>query len=167
MSHSKIRHVIETILDAEGGIADVGDGKGVTRFGQTPQWLETHGFPAPTTREQAFENYARWMSRLKLDAVCAIDTFTGHVVTDMAVHFGESTAIKTMQRALGVKDDGVIGPQTLGRVQQVGATRKFQQAFLAQKGKAYGDLLASLTVDRRRWARGWMNRFAQQILDLP
>jgi lysozyme family protein len=162
-----VASVIDAILDSEGGIADVGDGKGVTRFGQTPQWLETHSLPIPSNRDQAFANYALWMNRLKLDAICAADQFAGLVVTDMAVHFGESTAIKTMQRALGVPDDGVIGVQTLARFSQVGATRRFYQMLLAQKGKAYGDLLASLTVDRRRWARGWMNRFAQQIQDLP
>ena len=163
----EIAQVIDAILDAEGGIKDVGDGKGETRFGQTPQWLETHGLPKPANRDQAFANYALWMSRLKLDALVTVNQFAGHVVTDMAVHFGESTAIKTLQRALGVTDDGVIGPHTLSKFQQVGSTRRFQQALLAQKGKAYGDLLASVTVDRRKWARGWMNRYAQQILDLP
>jgi len=164
---AELTRTIEAILQSEGGIADVHDGKGETRFGQTPSWLETHGLPKPANADQAFANYALWMSRLKLDALCALDEWTGYLVTDMAVHFGEVTAIRTLQRALGVKDDGVIGPHTLARYQAVAGTRVFRQKLLAQKGRAYGDLLASTSVDRRQWARGWMNRLAQQIEGMP
>jgi hypothetical protein len=61
--------LIERLLDREGGVADVGDGKGITRFGQTPEWLEQFGLPAPTTRAEAAVNYKRWLDLVKLTVV--------------------------------------------------------------------------------------------------
>ena len=162
-----VSRVIDLILEDEGGIKDVGDGKGLTRFGQTPAWLEHHHLPPPDTREQAQHNYAVWMQRLRLSDLCERDEFAGWIVTDMAVNFGEGVGIKTLQRALLVNDDGIIGPVTLRRFQAVAGTRVFRLKLLAEKGRAYGNLLASQTVDRRQWARGWMNRLADQVESLP
>lgn len=162
-----IAAVIDKILEDEGGIADVGDGKGVTRFGQTPRWLADNDLPIPHTSEDAKHNYAVWMQRFRLSDLCERDAWSGWIVTDTAVHFGERTAIRMLQRALIVSVDGVIGPETLQRFHAVAGTRVFRLKFLAQKIRAYGDLLASDTVDRRQWARGWLNRYAEQVESLP
>jgi lysozyme family protein len=89
-----IDQIIERILDHEGGIKDVGDGKGVTRFGQTPGWLSEHGLPKPYTPEEAGINYAVVFERFRIADVIRKDWFVGYVLADMAVHFGEGTAIR-------------------------------------------------------------------------
>lgn len=162
-----VQRVVEKILDAEGGISDVGDGKGVTRFGQTPQWLTDNGLPKPETREDALHNYGVWMQRFKLSDLCEVDEWAGWIVADTATNFGERTAIKMLQRALAVIADGVIGRETLHRFTSVAGTRTFRTRLLASKGRAYGDLLASELPDRRKFARGWMNRLGEQIESLP
>lgn len=162
-----VGRVIDRLLDDEGGIKDVGDGKGVTRFGQTPAWLSQHALPVPLTRDDAQHNYDVWMSRLRFSDLIERDELVGWIVADMGVHFGEGVAIRTLQRVLKVGVDGVIGPKTLAAYVAVSGTRAFRQKFLAEKGRAYGALLASEVIDRRKWARGWMNRYAEQIEALP
>lgn len=158
--------VIQKILDDEGGIADVGDGKGVTAFGQTPDWIKDNGFPAPTSRDQAGQNYAQWMVKTRLLDVCQIDGFIGWVVTDMAVHFGLSTAVKVLQRSLGVTADGVIGPQTLNALDHANA-HQFARTIVAAKGVEYGRVLSNPAKDNRPYAKGWLTRLGRQIQALP
>ena len=159
--------VIERILDDEGGIADVADGHGITRFGQTPIWLADHGLPPPHNRDVAHANYAIWMERTGLLELTQQDGYAGWVITDAAVHFGLSVAIKMLQRALNVSDDGKLGPMTRSRFMAVANHPVFHRKLIGHKAKAYGQVLGSEAVDRRRWSRGWMNRFAKQVEALP
>jgi lysozyme family protein len=162
-----VSRVIAKILEDEGGIKDVGDGKGVTRFGQTPAWLTTHGLPIPETPEDAAHNYDVWMQRYRLSDLVERDEYFGWLVTDFAVHSTERQAIRLLQRAIVVPEDGVIGPVTVRRYQSVAGTRVARVKFFGAKLRYYGDLLASTSVDRRRWARGWMDRVADQLEALP
>lgn len=154
--------VVGRILEREGGIADVGDGKGVTRFGQTPQWLEAHGFPAPETPEQAAANYGRWLARTRIAEVIHYDVTLGDLLADFATHSGEDAAISALQRVLRVLDDGVIGPITLAALRKH-PPHVLARKFLAERLRFIGNLLASTKTDRRVWARGWCNRIADQI----
>lgn len=161
-----VQATITRILAHEGGIADVGDGMGVTRFGQTPAWLEQWGLPIPTDAREAALNYAEWMGRIGLADLCDIDGDLGYLVTDWAVHSGHQTAIRELQRLVGVATDGVIGPITLAAVEQAGR-RMLIRRFVGARGRHLGSLLASETVDRRKWARGWLNRLADLIEAIP
>jgi lysozyme family protein len=160
-----IDDVIGKILDHEGGIADVGDGKGITRFGQTPQWLKTHCLPKPYSPEEAGINYAVVFERFRIADVIRKDWFTGYVLADMAVHFGEGAAIRCLQEALGVSADGVIGPKTLAALPS--DSTHFRIKFLAAKGRRLGRLLESEKIDRREFAAGWTDRHMDQLEMLP
>lgn len=157
--------VIDRILEHEGGIADVGDGKGITRFGQTPQWLEDNGLTVPTTPEQAAANYEAWLTKTGIDAVIEANPIAGYFVADFAVHSGVGTAVKALQRALGVSADGSIGPITLAAI--ANHRKGLAQRVLSQRTRFIGTLLASTSPDRRQWARGWCNRLADLIETLP
>lgn len=84
---------IARILEDEGGVQDVGDGKGVTRYGQTQLWLDDNGFVPPTSVADAAMNYATWMERTRLADLCARDALVGYLVTDWAVHSPLAVAI--------------------------------------------------------------------------
>ena len=158
---------IDLILIDEGGIADVGDGKGVTRFGQTPGWLEDNGFTPPSNAADAASNYSVWMQRHRLDELCDIDVTVGHIVTDDAVHSTVGDAIRRLQRSLaGVTVDGVLGPLTLDAVRRADPAT-LACNVLAEKLEHRGQLLGSLRTDRRKFAAGWCNRIAKQIRALP
>lgn len=160
--------VIDRILDFEGGIADVGDGVGVTRFGQTDAWLEKYGFARPKDRGEAAWNYEAWMVVERLDKVCAIDASVGFVVTNWAVHAGEKAAIRGLQTVLDVEPDGRIGPITLRALRDTEPHWRVAMFVLAAQARHYGSLLGSPSTDRRKWARGWLNRLAtvlEQVAD--
>ena len=95
--------IIRRILDREGGVADVGDGKGVTRWGQTPGWLSDFDLPTPTNEAEAAENYATWLRVTGLERLLQprADALADTVI-DLAVHSGHVTAIKSLQKAVGV-----------------------------------------------------------------
>jgi lysozyme family protein len=155
--------VIARILRREGGIKDVGDGKGLTRYGQTPDWLEQFGFIPPETELQAAVNYTRWMQLLKLDEVCEIDLELGDGVTDFSVHSGHITAIQALQRLVKVPADGIIGPFTLSALRSYPEQARLAIRFETQRLRYIGRLLGSEKVDRRDVASGWCNRIADRI----
>lgn len=159
--------VIARILEHEGGVKDVGDGKGVTRFGQTPDWLDDHGFVPPSTAADAATNYETWFRQTGLAALIERDPIAGYLVADFAVHGGLVTALKALQRALGVRDDGVLGPVTRARFTEVAGRPQLARRLLAERMRHTGVLLASLKVDRRQWAHGWLNRLADLVETLP
>lgn len=165
MSDQAVSHVIDRILLHEGGITDLGDGKGVTRFGQTPGWLEDWGFVPPASAADAAANYAEWMSRVGLDRVCYRDEDLGYALTDWAVHSGHRIAIAALQQLLGVTRDGRIGPVTLAAIDDA-PRRTLLQGLIAARIRFTGHLLADAIVDRRRWASGWLNRLADQVARL-
>lgn len=158
--------VISRIQEREGGVADLGDGKGLTRWGQTEGWLQQHNLPIPKTAEEAATNWARWLARKRIAEVIYWDVTVGDLVADFAVHSGEGEGIAALQRAIGVADDGVIGPITLSALRRTNP-ESVAKRILADRTRFLGRLLASTTTDRRKFARGWMNRIADQIEALP
>ena len=73
-------------------------------------------------------------------------------VFDVAVNSGVSRAIKTLQQALGVKADGIIGTQTINaslQQNQADVLKKFYDIRVA--------FYKSLT-DFKIFGKGWLNR---------
>jgi lysozyme family protein len=158
--------VIARVIKREGGVKDVGDGKGVTRWGQTLGWLSTFNLPIPETAAQAAENYAAWIAITGLDAVIGdtADPLADFVI-DFAVNSSHIPAIKVLQRALRVKDDGTIGKLTRAAIDRAD---RFNLALgvLAAQGQYQGGLITDDPEEYARWARGWANRQAEKLLTL-
>jgi lysozyme family protein len=164
---AEVEAIIDLVLDDEGGIGDAHDGKGITRFGQTPTWLEDNGFLPPNTPEEAAANYRVWMARNRLDQLAEVDLTIGHLVTDDAVHANVGDAVRRLQTALvGVTVDGRIGPLTLEAVRRAHVSR-LAKAVLAAKMENRGKLLGSMKTDRRKFAENWLHRLAKQVRTLP
>jgi len=76
---------------------------------------------------------------------------------DAAVNHGVRQATRLMQRALGVADDGYIGPVTLGAARNI-APARFVARFNGERLMFYTDL--------KTWpafGRGWTRRVAAQL----
>lgn len=158
--------VISRVLSHEGGIVNLHDGRGVTRYGQTPGWLEDWGFVPPNNQADAAVNYEKWMKLTRLSEVCDIDLNVGYVTTDYAVHAGDGIAVKAMQKALGEVMDGLIGPKTLQALQACDSKRVSRSVY-ADRLRHMGKLLGSEHTDRRNFAAGWLNRMALIAERLP
>jgi lysozyme family protein len=169
----RLHEVITQILEDEGGIAQLPGEPFITRFGQTPDWLDQHDFIPPKTVEQAYANYVAWLTRkTKISLICDIAPYVGYLIADWAVLSGEAVAVKALQRELKVEDDGIIGPETLGALRLVNQG-VIARGVLAAHNDFVGTLVAATKdakgnpVDRRKFVRSWNSRIARQIRRLP
>ena len=101
-------------VGVEGGyVNDPADPGGETKYGISHRAYPDIGIKA-LTLDQAKAIYQRdyWQP-----ANCdRMPEHIGHLVFDCAVHHGVKTAIKLLQRALRVADDGEFGPVTRGQL---------------------------------------------------
>lgn len=87
--------------------------------GETKWGISKRAYPdvdiASLTRDQAKAIYRRdYWERAKADQYDGAIAFQ---LFDAAVNHGIGQAVKFLQRAVGVKDDGIVGPVTLRAVQ--------------------------------------------------
>lgn len=157
---SPIESLIEMVLIAEGGIKDVGDGAGVTRFGQTQRWLTEHGLPVPQTREDAALNYAQWITKVGLYHALTHADALSRIVVDFAV-MNEGRAIRALQSAIGARPDGVIGPQTRHALETINR-RAVAQKVLADWNRFLGATITAIP-QRAAYAKGWSNRISDHL----
>jgi lysozyme family protein len=102
---------VDFVLTAEGGfVDDPSDPGGLTKFG-----ISQRAYPHLNIRELTIED-AKTLYRKDYWDRCSCDKLPAgiaFIVFDAAVNQGVSASIRILQRALNVKEDGVIGPATL------------------------------------------------------
>lgn len=86
------------------------------------------------------------------------------LVVDCGVNHGVSVAAKWVQRAVAVKQDGVIGPQTLAAVGRTD-TQAVYLKVCAYRFQLYGRLVTR-DPDQAVFAHGWNNRGAKWLFRL-
>jgi lysozyme family protein len=150
--------VLARVMAFEGGVVHLPTEAWVTRWGQTPAWLNEFDLPIPCTPDDAMVNYEHWLQRTQLDTVCDRDAALGLIVVDYAIHSGVKTAVKALQRALGVSADGVIGGETRKALASASAPVTARRVYAARL-RLLGRLLAD-DPSRRMYAAGWLNRMA-------
>lgn len=152
---------VEITLAQEGGFSQSeGDPGGATNFGITLQtlseWLGHNITPEDVrnmTKAEAVEIYRAnyWIPARCGDLPGGIDL----MVFDFGVNAGPRTAIKCLQKAVGVTEDGSIGPRTLTAVHTANARDLI--GTLSQLRLSYYRGLANF----ERFGRGWTNRTEQ------
>jgi lysozyme family protein len=124
-----IADAINETLDREGEAFtdDPRDPGGATKWGitfATAQRVYGQSFTVEQlrrlTRDDAFAIYLR-LYVIDPGFSKLADERLRFVVFDFGVNSGPATATKSLQRALGVADDGVLGPQTLAASNALGA----------------------------------------------
>lgn len=144
----------QTLLGHEGGYSnDARDNGGATRYGITEAVARTAGYRGDM-RELPLDLAKTIYKREYWDALRADDLPASLrlVAFDAAVNSGVGQSIKWLQRAAGVKDDGVLGPVTLQAVAQLDASA-LRMRMLAQRLR----LMASLP-SWPAFSRGWVSR---------
>lgn len=107
------------------------------------------------TIDQAKSIYKKdWWDKLGADQLHPAIVYQ---LWDFAVNAGKSRAIKELQQAVGVPDDGIIGPKTIASV----------------KAKEVNDILLLLASERLKfytslstwgtYGKGWTNRVAENL----
>lgn len=125
---------IPHILKHEGGYAETAAGEVVNR-GINTDTLKALGYKGTKeelkqivknlTEEETKDIYYRFYWTLKKPSTPnALDQLTSqsaaNKILDMAVLSGQGTAVKLLQRTLGLKEDAAFGPNTLKAAQEAG-----------------------------------------------
>ena len=148
------------LLGHEGGYSDhKADPGGATMWGITERVARSNGYQGamrdlPVALAKQIYRAAYW------DAVQAdkLPTAVRYSVFDAAVNSGVSQSVKWLQRALGVVDDGAMGPKTLAAAQAADGH--------VLKAKMLGARLQFMT-DLATWpsfGRGWARRVASLLV---
>jgi lysozyme family protein len=151
----RFARAIERVLIHEGGDADdPRDAGGRTRWGISQRTYPTLNI-ATLTRAEAIALYRRdfWMP-LQGDALPPALAFQA---LDAAVNHGVGRTVRWLQRLVGVRVDGQLGPLTLAAI-QAADQRGLIQRLLA--------LRLDLYVEHERFAafgRGWTRRIAENL----
>ena len=142
----------DKLLKHEGGFSDhAADPGGKTRYGITEAVAREVGYrgemrdlPLDLAKQIYKDKY--WVEALPPDV--------RYAVFDAAVNSGPAQAAKWLQRACGVVDDGVIGPQTIQAARAEGVKSK----MLAQRLR----FMAGLST-WPNFGRGWARRIADLL----
>ena len=148
---------IEKVLAAEGDYSDHPDDKGgKTRYGITEAVARQAGYRGDM-RELPLD-LAKRIYRFEYWEVVKADELPAGirwVMFDAAVNSGVGQSIKWLQRALGVVDDGIIGPKTLAAANAQNADA-LRARLLAQRLR----FMAGLS-NWPAFGRGWARRICE------
>lgn len=164
---ANVSKLVPHILKWEGGFVDDPDDLGgATNKGVTLKTYKAYcrrkGYPVPTVERLKNLNDERFCDLLKTmywDA-CKADFIesqsVANAIVDWAWNSGTGTAVKEVQKVLGVKADGIVGNITLSAINSQSPLPlfgKIQQARLA-----YLERICKARPANNKFMRGWCNR---------
>lgn len=155
---SNFDRAFEALLKNEGGYSNnPNDPGGETMWGITLLVARTAGYYGPMAempQSTAKGIYHTKYWRAWMDTVPYAVAFQ---VFDGSVNSGEVQAVKWLQRAAGVKDDGLVGPVTLAAV-KVADPVKLAVKFNTERL----EFLTGLP-NWQHFGRGWARRIAENL----
>ncbi|CDL79744.1 glycoside hydrolase family 108 protein [Xenorhabdus cabanillasii] len=158
MTHSSYSvaflHAINYLLPIEGGyVNDPHDRGGETQYG-----ISKRSYPhldiRALTQDDATAIYYRDFWQV---AGCErIPAGLSLVLFDSAVQHGVVSAIRLLQRAVAVRDDGILGVKTLDAIAAT-APDYLLHRFMNQRARYYAQIIARNPL-QQRFLNGWFNR---------
>jgi lysozyme family protein len=149
----------EKLLKHEGGFSDhSADPGGKTRYGVTEAVARDVGYRGDM-RELSLDLAQRIYKDKYWDAMQAeaLPADVRYIVFDGAVNSGITQSAKWLQRACGVKDDGIVGPATIRAANSL-ASDGLKRRILGQRLR----FMATLP-NWPAFGRGWVNRIADLL----
>ncbi|WP_333954216.1 glycoside hydrolase family 108 protein [Psychrobacter sp. S4(2024)] len=149
----------DRLMKHEGGYVNhPKDPGGETMWGVTKRVAVAHGYAGPmhqlpkaTAQKIADKSYWQAIHGDELPRAVAWQ------VVDAAYNHGNRNAVKFLQRAIGVNDDGIIGPKTLAAVKAMDQN-DIVFKFNAERLEFYTKLGTWAT-----FGRGWTRRIAGNL----
>jgi lysozyme family protein len=153
-----LNDALDWIIRMEGGyVNDPKDPGGETKYG-----ISKKNFPdldiKNLTEEDAREIYAKDYWNPDVDGVA------GFLVFDTAVNSGHKIAIKLLQRSIGADDDGILGPKTKAKINEIN-DKSLVKNYLMYRARFYRDLVWQKPA-LEKFLNGWFRRLfmLQQFL---
>lgn len=156
MNPTYFTYAVHMVLIEEGPMSNDGatsdPNGGLTRFGIS-QIQNPALNVASLTQQQAIDYYhANYWTPNNLDA---LPWPLSYVIFDIDVNNGDRIGARLLQRALGLQDDGQVGPHTINAAHAVRDPLDLCMRVLAKRG-VYYTTLSNWTPN----AEGWMYRNA-------
>lgn len=160
---SRFDDCLRFVFAAEGGYCDVpSDHGGATNYGITQKTYDAHRRAAGLVPQAV-----RLCSRIEAAAIYQMDYWRPArcglapspidlVLFDAAVNSGPHQSIKFLQRALGLNDDGIIGPVTLAALAKCNP-QTVALVAIAQRRDFYKRLVER-DATQAKFFNGWNNR---------
>lgn len=132
-----------------GGVIGVGELKG-TKYG-----ISAHEFPNEDiknlTTDRAAELYRDGYWKALYSQIA--DQLIADKLFDMGVLFGVGTAVRMLQRALKIVEDGVFGAESLAAVNSRGNVQEYKTALVS-----HVLLIGNSNPEERQFITGWIRR---------
>lgn len=150
------------VMQSEGGyVNDPDDPGGETNLGVTKEsWAAYLGRPIADGEMKTLTKdvVKPFYKKMYWDAVYGDDLPKGidYLAFDLSVNAGAKQSIKFMQRAVGAKDDGFMGPATLNAIMKADQ-RMLILGFTNQKELFYKDI-AARKPEQAKFLKGWLTR---------
>lgn len=169
-----VNKLVPHILKWEGGMVnDPDDLGGLTNMGVTFKTYKSYcrrkGYPSPTEDRLAnlsMDEFTDILKTMYWDA-CKADNIesqsVANAIVDWAWNSGTATAVKEVQKVLGVKADGIIGNITLSAINSRSPLPLFGQ--IQQSRIAYIDRICNSRPANNKFRRGWINRIQSLQFD--
>jgi lysozyme family protein len=160
--------VIDDILSREGGFVDhANDHGGPTNKGITLATLsDWRGRPCAVDDLKALtDNEARdiyrnlYIHRPRISAIA--NPVVMALLADISVNSGQREAVTLLQRALGIKEDGRLGPVTEQTANAMNSNKLYIR-LCAERVRLYGKII-NHDHSQAVFAEGWLNRAAEFI----
>lgn len=143
------------LLFERGYVNDPFDPGGETNFGITKRVAQENGYNGDM--KSIPMDFVETVYRKKYWDAMGLDSFPDElklIMFDSGVNSGIGYAIKWLQRAIGVKDDGVLGPKTRGAIKKDKANEISNRMCIER-------LLSLVTFPGfSRFGQGWVKRTA-------
>ena len=151
--------IFERLMKHEGGYVNhPSDPGGETMYGVTKRVANAHGYcgdmrklPKSLAKQITEQSYYKAVKGDQLDRLIAWQ------LTDAAYNHGNRQAVKFLQRAVGVSDDGLIGPRTLAAVAAMDKNDAVL-LFNAERIEFYTGLRGWIS-----FGKGWARRVAGNL----
>lgn len=164
---AKVDKLVPHILKWEGGWANDPDdlggatNKGVT-FKTYKSYCRIEGKPVPSIgdlrrlTDEEFKDILKTLYWNPCKGDFIVSQSVANAIVDWAWNSGTATAIKEVQKELGVKVDGIIGNVTLSAINSASPLPLFGR--IQQARKRYIERICEARPANRKFYRGWMNR---------
>lgn len=156
------REILDELIRREGGfVNDPLDPGGPTKFGITQYTLAawrgrdvTPDDVASLTYDEAIRIYEK--KYVEDPGFLQLPNGLRTAVVDFAVHSGPVTAVKHLQKSLGVTADGLLGPTTLAAV-RMSYLPRVQHEYAKARVRYLATIVATQPA-KSRFILGWLNR---------